>query len=608
MPTDGPDKRTILAAFVDAGRDVGDGPSRERQARRLAIQRLLDAHPDDPLLPGQLYETLLGVALVTEGGALRARKSRHLTRQGGSYYTPLPVVDLLLDRVLSPLLAARPPDALTQLRILDPACGGGFFLVRAYQRLVQAAPEHAAPLKGALFGVDLDPDAVWVTRLALDRVCPNHDAHLICADALAWLGDERLRFDAIIGNPPYIKEKDDTQVFCALRAGPFADTYAAKMDLWYSFSCAAFDRLADGGRHGFVAQNNWIAAGSARILRQRLREQVRLEALIDFHEARIFPGASIQTMIYVVSQGAPTKPYPFTVQRLRPQHDLSDDGAMTAHHAVLSPSDGGGIIEIVSEEDQALLAALRAAGGLTIHSEEVGQGIIGGPDEAFLYDLDQDFTEDERALLRPHHTATAGPFHLGEPTRWIAYLTHHNLDALDPERHPAFRTKMQPFRARLEQRREVQRNARRWFHLHWPRAERLFQAGPKLICPTRVRRPAFVYTERPAYVSRAINVVVSSRLDLKYRCGILNSAPVHFWLRSRKRLGAMLQIDTAFLRTIPLPAPTTAQRAQMHSLVDALTRSPEDPAAWASLESLSAQIFSLSPAQQQRMMRALDAE
>ena len=55
------------------------------------------------------------------------------------------------------------------------------------------------------------------------------------------------------------------------------------------------------------------------------------------------------------------------------------------------------------------------------------------------------------------------------------------------------------------------------------------------------------------YYARVGNMVVSRRIDLRYLAGVLNSSVVHFWLRHRgKRLGKMLQIDTAFLLSIPI--------------------------------------------------------
>jgi len=102
----------------------------------------------------------------------------------GVYYTPGFVVDFMLDAVL-------PWDSADwDLRILDPACGSGVFLVKAFQRLVHRwrlandGNEPPAPLlrqllENNLFGVDIDPHAVRVASFSLylalcDEVDPRH--------------------------------------------------------------------------------------------------------------------------------------------------------------------------------------------------------------------------------------------------------------------------------------------------------------------------------------------------------------------------------------------------------------------------------------------------
>ncbi|MDY0060308.1 MAG: hypothetical protein RBU45_10890 [Myxococcota bacterium] len=115
------------------------------------------------------------------------RAAGHQRKTAGAYTTPACLVEALLDTALQPLLerarAARTPGrALLALRVLDPACGSGTFLVAAARRIAQAladlpavpdtgAGPERSPLSlvvgGCLYGVDLDPDAVELCRAAL---------------------------------------------------------------------------------------------------------------------------------------------------------------------------------------------------------------------------------------------------------------------------------------------------------------------------------------------------------------------------------------------------------------------------------------------------------
>ncbi|MBM3908937.1 MAG: N-6 DNA methylase, partial [Gemmatimonadetes bacterium] len=153
-------------------------------------------------------------------------------RNTGAFYTPPAVirhiVDLALDaalpgsalqdalaqaregRVADPQSAEALRCALTNLRVLDPACGTGAFLVHAMtelSRLLGAAQDARAEhvrrrdvLAQGIFGVDVNPTAVWLCELRLwlsvvvdsperdPRLVPplpNLDRHIRCADALA---------------------------------------------------------------------------------------------------------------------------------------------------------------------------------------------------------------------------------------------------------------------------------------------------------------------------------------------------------------------------------------------------------------------------------------
>ncbi len=100
--------------------------------RRQVLTAL--ANSREPLELGTLYEVMLAHEYDAEdaGRALAAR------RRSGSYYTPPKLVGALLDTTLEPRLnVAQTPQQLTALRICDPACGTGHFLLAAAARLVQ---------------------------------------------------------------------------------------------------------------------------------------------------------------------------------------------------------------------------------------------------------------------------------------------------------------------------------------------------------------------------------------------------------------------------------------------------------------------------------------
>lgn len=200
-------------------------------------------------------------------------------KQKGVYYTPVPLVNLILRQVL--------PDnsADYQVRVCDPACGSGNFLVQAYQRIVKrwknAHPERRLTfkvlcelMKASIFGVEIDPNSIRVAAFSLYLTMLNYlepaDVWLeegdkfpnLIRDVESGIGGEEngnlfredtisenpeflhLNYDFIVGNPPFgttaleinIKEYCDKFGFSNQYAIPFMHRLAER----YPFAKIAF--------------------------------------------------------------------------------------------------------------------------------------------------------------------------------------------------------------------------------------------------------------------------------------------------------------------------------------------------------------------------------
>ncbi len=162
-----------------------------------------------------------------DGGEITSRTRRR--RALGAYYTPLSLVDFVVKETL-PFEAVQ-----TEMAILDPACGSGVFLVRAYQRLVEAwcqqsnaslsAQVLSKILKESIFGIDIERNAVQIAAFSLYLAMLDYltneeivqqdfrfpslkDTNLVSADFFSEEVDTLFagrRFDRIIGNLPWGK-------------------------------------------------------------------------------------------------------------------------------------------------------------------------------------------------------------------------------------------------------------------------------------------------------------------------------------------------------------------------------------------------------------------
>jgi len=195
-------------------------------------------YPDSPyefsVLPadilGQVYEQFLGkVIRLTAGHQAKIEEKPEVKKAGGVYYTPTYIVDYIVENTVGKLVEGKTPRQVSELRILDPACGSGSFLLGAYQhlldwhleyyqkskvkseqkRIVQVGAEdwrltveeRKRILLNNIYGVDIDSQAVEVTKLSLllkvlegekqsqssmfqERVLPSLDANIKCGNSL----------------------------------------------------------------------------------------------------------------------------------------------------------------------------------------------------------------------------------------------------------------------------------------------------------------------------------------------------------------------------------------------------------------------------------------
>ncbi len=161
-------------------------------------------YPDSPyefsVLPanilGQVYEQFLGkVIRLTSGHRAVVEDKPEVKKAGGVYYTPTYIVDYIVKNTVGKLLEGSNPKRASELRILDPACGSGSFLIGAFQHLLDwhrdwyvendptkhtkevfvaaggdyrlTTAEKKRILLNNIYGVDIDSQAVETTKLSL---------------------------------------------------------------------------------------------------------------------------------------------------------------------------------------------------------------------------------------------------------------------------------------------------------------------------------------------------------------------------------------------------------------------------------------------------------
>ena len=233
---------------------------------------------------------------------------------------------------------------LRAIRVLDPACGSGAFLNEAFGYLLregQAVNKELAELRAGqfevfdldrhilqhnLYGVDLNPESVQITRLSLwlqtanpGRPLTSLDHSIRCGNSLiadpAVAGDRAFNwqtsfpevfadggFDVVVGNPPYVSnwtlsEHNRHEVEYLEKA--YKKFLIGHWDLYTCFIALSFKLLNEEGFNSFILPTSFLKEKYNKAIREIMLSQHQLLEILDFGEQIIFENVARQTCVYV---------------------------------------------------------------------------------------------------------------------------------------------------------------------------------------------------------------------------------------------------------------------------------------------------------------------
>ena len=287
-----------------------------------------------------------------------AESSRRLAL--GQWFTPPEVADLALALAL-PAGADR-----ARLRLLDPACGDGVFLARAAAAGVGQA---------GLCGVELDPAAAQAARAASPR------AAVRCADLFSLAAGEIAPrgFDAVVGNPPYVRQErlapEQKRRVQERLADDWPDLPLAEQrrlvgraDLAAAVVARALRLCRPHGRVALVVSSALLDAGYGEALWRLVERHGRVATIVDAPRERWFRDAAVNAVILVLER-LPAAPIASTAR-----------AAQVAPAAPAAPVAPAATVAIARLRMPTAQAARRlAAGGDLVQVAELRRAPAGAP-------------------------------------------------------------------------------------------------------------------------------------------------------------------------------------------------------------------------------------
>ena len=377
-----------------------------------------------------------------------------------------------------------------------------------------------------------------------------------------------------------------------------------KMDLWYGFACHGIDLLCQSGHLCFIAQNNWTTSAGAKKMRNKIVEDACILQMIDFNTYMVFENADIQTMIMLFEKNQTADNYGLDY-RIMTEYATKEDMLALLNRQIcrntyriqkFSRTNYANKLFTFSEND--VIFEKISVNKVFLQDDEIAQGIVFPQDfldkkgaaklenrlpiGSGIFGLSNDekdklnLSDNEKSIIKPYFTTEQiGRYYtIPSNSKWLIYTDSSFKRANSMDDYPHIK-------AHLDQFIDIFTSDNKPYGLHRSRKEKFFQ-GEKIISLRKcVERPCFSYSDFDCYVTQTFFSIKTTRWNMKFLTGVLNSKLVAFWLRHKGKMqGSNYQVDKEPLQGIPLPLIDLSLQQPIIDLVDAiLTKKKQSPQA-----------------------------
>jgi len=557
---------------------------------------------------GHVYEQFLGkVIRLTAGHQAKIEEKPEVKKAGGVYYTPTYIVDYIVKNTLGKLLIDNSPKQVSKLKILDPACGSGSFLLGAYQCLLDwhlqyylnsSSPSGKRPGDGAIYessngdwklttaerkrillnniyGVDIDPQAVEVTKLSLllkvlegetdqtistqfkmfrERALPDLASNIKCGNSLInpdfyeqtelnlMDDEERIRinvfdwseefkeimedggFDIVIGNPPWIFTKyvdwgEPTKNYLQSTYLTTKDNFstslarqAGKINLFALFMLKGISLLKRGGIFGNIIPNTILRTTVYDVVRYIILDKYKIQKIIDL-KAGVFKGVTASTVIMLIENSETLKDHKIDIVDNAIGNNVTDQisNSLIQKDCLHNPSF---VIDIFSNDILKMVVSKIDSNAIKLREViDVFNGIATYKDKAGFLDKKENIFSKPLLLGKD-----IGRYEYEWSGKYIRYI-----------------------------RDELQR----------PRDENIFLAKEKLIMQRIGGILITAFDNQRFYTFNSVNNLLlkeTSSYNLKFILALLNSSLLRFYYITRftNKSGLTVNISKTFLDELPI--------------------------------------------------------
>lgn len=473
-------------------------------------------------------------------------------------------------------------DFLHNIKIVDPACGSGAFLVYVFDYLL-AENKRVASILGNLFssdnyvksilqnniyGVDLNEESVEITKLSLWLKTAQKNKKLTVLDQNIKRGNSLIDdpavaedkafnwqkefpkifkdggFDIVVGNPPYVnielmpaKDKDYYK--------SKYKTFYKRSDLFSLFLEAATDKTKSGGYVSFIMPSIVLNNLSYQKIRDYLLENNWLNTVC-YTGGKVFSDATVDTVILIVKKSQNKR---IMLQNAVDFNDIKQHSVVSDYFKIYNNAIS------VSEQDASDIGdKIFNPTFETVDTHfNVFQGIVTGNNDAFIFENEAEALAKgiERELLKPLcHGRDIGKWQVRNTERRILYLDSN----ADIKKYPKAEEWLTQFKEAIMHTKD---NNTAWYSLHRPRDKKDLDIVPKIAIQNtrneslKTRLVATLDTQG-FYSTQGVNFIIprTREYSIEFLLSILNSKLINY-LFTTKFLNLAIKAD--YLKQLRLP-------------------------------------------------------
>ncbi|MCX6855626.1 MAG: N-6 DNA methylase [Verrucomicrobia bacterium] len=513
-------------------------------------------------------------------------------------------------------------EVMKTLRILDPACGSGAFLIEAFDQLhahYEVSNARLEELRGHrtlfdldrqilqhnLYGVDLNAEAIQICQLSLWIKTAAHGKQLTSLDHSIREGNSVVSdtavhpkafdwqsafpevfaqggFDVVVGNPPYVRQELLTPFKPWLEA--HYASYHGMADLYVYFYELGQRVLKPGGLMSYIVTNKWMKAGYGEPLRRFFRDQAWIRSVVDFgHAKQIFEEADVFPCIIVAEK--PTSEEKPKTARLctipREQLRIDDLSVQIEKEGAEMDVEQLGVEswQLEPQAVSALIQKIRSTGKPLKNFVGVKplRGIVTGCNEAFLIGPQ---TRNEIVKADPKSNEIIHPYLRGQDvnrwqSEWAETWIIFTRRGIDIEAYPGVKTHLEKFKQQLEPK------PNDWTGGEWPGRKagtyKWFEIQDSIDYWREFEKPKISYQEiqfHPCYALDTKGFYGNNKTffitcDDLYLLAVLNSPLMwwHNWRYLPHMKDEALSPMGFLMEALPIAEPTFAIRAAAESAV-----------------------------------------